>query len=128
MLAVNTPTVAGLGSRRRTIRIAASHLKAFVSAQLLPVQVVDIGAGGFSATTPRPFDIDSIHVVRFTLGRISVNTKGRVLHCRAADPPGETEAYVTGFGFVGRPRPDGATIDDLIDAITTSVVAFRISR
>lgn len=128
MIEVRAPSVSGLGSRRRTIRIAASHVRAFVSARLLPVEVVDISAGGFSSVSSLQFDIDSVHVVRFTLGRISVNARGRVLHCRPVDPPGEIQAYVTGFAFVGRARPDGSTIDDLIDAITTSAVSFRISR
>jgi hypothetical protein len=128
MIEIKAPSVSGLSSRRRTIRVAASHLKAFATATLLPVQVLDISAGGFSATTPISFDVNAEHVVRFALGRVVVNTRGRVLHCRRTEPAVEPNLYVTGFAFVGRPRPDGSTIDELLDAITTSAVSFRFSR
>jgi hypothetical protein len=118
---------AQMGSRRRTIRVAASHIKAFATAQLLPVRVEDLSDGGFSAISPISFETNSVHVVRLTLGRVSVTTRGRVLHCRRTENNDGGEGYVTGFAFVGHPRPDSSTLDELLDAITTSAVSFDFS-
>jgi len=115
---------ATVGSRRRMIRVAASHVKAFATAKLVPVQIEDLSNGGFAAVASVPFEVGSVTVVRFTLGRISVNTRAEARQCRPVDPDGDQSRYMTRFAFVGTPRPDGSTIDELLGAITTSTVSL----
>lgn len=117
------PTVT-MGSRRRTIRVAASHVKAFATAKMVPVVVEDLSTGGFAAVAPMAFDVGSVHVVRFTLGRIAVTLRAEVLNCRPVETDTEQRRSLVRFAFVGMSRPDGSTIDELLGAITTSTVSL----
>lgn len=121
---VISPAIA-IGSRRRTIRLAASHVKAFATAKMVPIQIEDLSNGGFSAISSQPFEQGSVHVMRFTLGRIAVNTRGEARQCRPIDSGSEQPRFRTRFVFVGQARPDGSTIDELIGAITTSTVSLQ---
>ena len=66
----------------------------------LPMAITEVARGGVQVETPFPFQIDSIHELRLTLGNQPVVIKGRVIHCSVVDVEQESVRYRTGFEFV----------------------------
>ena len=66
----------------------------------LPMAITEIAQGGVQVETPFPFQIDSLHELRLTLGGQPIVVKGRVTHCSVVDVEQESVRYRTGFEFV----------------------------
>ena len=79
----------------------------------LPMAITEIAQGGVQVETPFPFQIDSLHELRLTLGRQPIVVKGRVIHCSVVDIEQESVRYRTGFEFV-----------DVKDRLSEVIAAF----
>ena len=88
--------------RRRHPRVAILEQVhgQFVSLDV-PVQTLDMGAGGFAIASPVAFPLDEVH--EFLLTRddgVSQLVTARVAHCAPAETGDDARRYVTGFEFV----------------------------
>lgn len=87
----------------------------------LPMAITEIASGGVQVETPFPFQIDSLHELRLTLGSQPVVVKGRVIHCTVVDVEQESVRYRTGFEFVDLP----ARLSEVIAAFVERTRDYR---
>lgn len=105
--------------RRRQPRIEIlGRLAGEILPTAAPVDVRDVGLGGFSIATSSPMEPGSLHDFRLTLNEwSSVELRARVVHCRYE----RAGRYVSGLEFVARPgEPSPAA--ELIDRLTSNLV------
>jgi len=82
-----------------------------------PMTIREISHGGVQVETSVPFQVDSLHELRLSLGDRSVVLKGRVAHCRISDVDQELVTYRSGFEFIEPSNYVSTAIDEFIDAI-----------
>ena len=82
-----------------------------------PIAIREISRTGAQVETAFPFQLDSLHDFRLTLGDWSVVVKARVVHCSISDVDQETVIYRSGVEFIEPPERVHSAISDFIDAI-----------
>jgi hypothetical protein len=82
-----------------------------------PMAIKEISRGGAQVETRFPFQLDSLHEFRLTLGDRSVIVKGRVVHCSISDVDQEIVTYRSGLEFVEPADRVYSVIAGFIDAI-----------
>ena len=82
-----------------------------------PMAIKEISRGGAQIETGFPFQLDSLHDFRLTLGDRSVVVKGRVVHCSISDVDQELVIYRTGVEFIEPTERVYGAITDFIDAV-----------
>jgi hypothetical protein len=82
-----------------------------------PMAVKELGRGGAQVETRFPFQLDSLHDFRLTLGDRSVIVKGRVVHCSISDVDQEVVTYRSGIEFIEPSDRVYSVIAEFIDAI-----------
>jgi hypothetical protein len=85
-----------------------------------PMTILDISLGGAQVETPFPFQLDSLHDFRLSLGDRSVVVKGRIAHCHVGELHGGV-LYRTGVEFI-EPSEHAST------AIAAFVEALKLGR
>ena len=86
-----------------------------------PMAIKEISRAGAQIETRFPFQLDSLHDFRLTLGDRSVIVKGRVAHCTISDVEHELVIYRSGIEFI---EPS----DRVADAISDFVNALKSGR
>ena len=84
-----------------------------------PMAIKEISRGGVQVETGYPFQLDSLHDFRLTLGDRSVIVKGRVVHCSISDVDQELVTYRSGIEFIELSERVFVVIADFIDAVKT---------
>jgi hypothetical protein len=84
-----------------------------------PIAIKEISRGGAQVETGFPFQVDSLHEFRLTLGERSVVVKGRVAHCKITDVEQELVLYRSGIEFIEPSEHVAAVIADFLNAIQT---------
>ena len=84
---------------------------------LQPMAIREIGCGGAQIETGFPFQLDSLHDFRLTLGDRSLVIKGRVVHCSIIDVAQEQVLYRAGIQFIEPSERVLAAIAEFIDAV-----------
>ena len=82
-----------------------------------PMAIKEISHGGVQIETGVPWQLDSLHDFRLTLGDRSVIVKGRVVHCSISDVDQDVVVYRSGVEFVEPSERIEEVIDDFIQAI-----------
>jgi len=82
-----------------------------------PMAIKELSRGGAQVETAYPFQLDSLHDFRLTLGDRSIVVKGRVAHCSITDVDQEVVIYRTGIEFIEPSERVFSVISDFIDAI-----------
>ena len=82
-----------------------------------PMAIKEISVGGAQVETGYPFQLDSLHDFRLTLGDRSVVVKGRVAHCSISDVDQELITYRSGIEFIEPSERVFSVIADFVDAI-----------
>jgi PilZ domain len=82
-----------------------------------PMAIKEISRGGAQIETGFPFQLDSLHDFRLTLGDRSVVVKGRVVHCSISDVDQELVIYRSGVEFIEPTERVYGAITDFIDAV-----------
>src|SRR5580765_636740 len=85
---------------------------------LQPMAIKEISRGGAQIETGFPFQLDSLHDFRLTLGDRSLVVKARVVHCSIIDVEQEQVLYRAGIEFVEPSNRISSAISDFIDAVT----------
>lgn len=85
------------------------------------MDVVEMSSAGLQVVTEFPFQLDSLHQIRLTLGSRTLVVKGRITHCRIADVDQESVRYRSGIEYADLPG-------DIRTAITEFVEALRDQR
>lgn len=86
----------------------------------VPLTMVDLSQGGFSARSHTAFPPGAHHHFRFTTPRRdAITIEATAVHCRLAQPDADGHVgYVTGFEFVSNTRTDEA-VTVLLDAVSS---------
>jgi hypothetical protein len=84
-----------------------------------PISIKEISRGGAQVETGFPFQLDSLHEFRLTLGDRSLVVKGRVVHCSITDVGQEQVLYLSGIEFIEPSDRISGAISDFIDAVET---------
>ena len=84
---------------------------------LQPMAIKEISRGGAQIETGFPFQLDSLHDFRLTLGDRSLVIKGRVVHCSIIDVAQEQVLYRAGIQFIEPSERVLAAIAEFIDAV-----------
>ena len=84
---------------------------------LQPMAIKEISCGGAQIETGFPFQLDSLHDFRLTLGDRSLVVKGRVFHCSIIDVAQEQVLYRAGIQFIEPSERVLAAIAEFIDAV-----------
>jgi hypothetical protein len=110
-------------SRRRDLRIETpKSLTLAIAGSLVRVSVKDISLRGLCLSAGVPFALGSIHPLTLTLGRMTVNRRGRTIHCHRHP----TEGWIVGIEFLDDPaRPGDSAVDDLVQEVAAGDVAFK---
>ena len=82
-----------------------------------PMAIKEISRGGAQIETGFPFQLDSLHDFRLTLGDRSLVVKGRVVHCSIIDVAQEQVLYRAGIQFIEPSERVLAAITEFIDAV-----------
>ena len=82
-----------------------------------PMVIKEISVGGVQVETGYPFQLDSLHDFRLSLGDGSVVVKGRVVHCSISDVDQELITYRSGIEFIEPSERVFSVIADFVDAI-----------
>jgi hypothetical protein len=82
-----------------------------------PMAIKEISRGGAQIETAFPFQLDSLHDFRLTLGDRSVIVKGRVVHCSISDVDQELVIYRSGVEFIEPSDRVKGAITEFIDAV-----------
>ena len=82
-----------------------------------PMAIKEISVGGLQVETGYPFQLDSLHDFRLSLGDRSVVVKGRVAHCSISDVDQELIIYRSGIEFIEPSERVFSVIADFVDAI-----------
>ncbi len=69
----------------------------------LPLELIQISAGGALVETDRPLRLESLHELRLALEGAVLVVRGRVVHSRVADLLGDGLTYESGLEFVDPP-------------------------
>jgi hypothetical protein len=112
-----SPAASPLDRRRQPRIEILGRLAGEILPTAAPVEVRDVGLGGFSIVTSSPLEPGSFHDFRLTPSEwSSVELRARVVHCRPESPG----RYVSGLEFVARAdEPSPAT--ELIDRLTSDL-------
>jgi len=115
----------GQDERRRAPRVEIlGNVQGEILPLAAPVDVREVGLGGFSVLTSEPLEPGAEHDFRLTVNDWStVELRARVVHCRANAGGSAGQAFVSGLEFVGRGPGDQSPAAELIDRIT-SVLSF----
>lgn len=110
-------------NRRRDVRVETPKaLTLAIAGSLVRVSVKDISLRGLCLSAYMPFALGSIHPLTFTLGGMSVNRRGRTIHCHRHPSGG----WIIGLEFLDDPtRPGDSSIDDLVHEVAAGDVTFR---
>lgn len=84
---------------------------------LQPMAIREISPGGAQIETSFPFQLDSLHDFRLTLGDRSLVVKGCVVHCSIIDVAQEQVLYRAGIQFIEPSERVAAAISDFINAV-----------
>ena len=84
---------------------------------LQPMVIKEISRGGAQIETGFPFQLDSLHDFRLTLGDRSLVVKGRVVHCSIIDVAQEQVRYRTGVQFIEPSERVVTAVTEFIDAV-----------
>ena len=84
---------------------------------LQPMAIKEISRGGAQIETGFPFQLDSLHDFRLTLGDRSLVVKGRVVHCSIIDVAQEQVRYRTGVQFIEPSERVVTAVTEFIDAV-----------
>ena len=84
-----------------------------------PMAIKEISRGGAQVETGFPFQVDSLHEFRLSLGDRSVVVKGRVAHCSITDVEHELVLYLSGIEFIEPSERVAAVISEFLEAIQT---------
>ena len=79
--------------------------------------IKEISRGGAQIETGFPFQLDSLHDFRLTLGDRSLVVKGRVVHCSIIDVAQEQVRYRTGVQFIEPSERVVTAVTEFIDAV-----------
>jgi hypothetical protein len=112
----------GVSESRRAPRIELmERVHGHLTSLDFKVQVVEISLGGLSVDAPLRFPTGAIHEFRLTLGDGSkVMVRGRVAHSAPrTDETTGAQSFVTGFEFLEEQPQNSASIEDLVDKVTT---------
>jgi hypothetical protein len=82
-----------------------------------PMAIKELSRGGAQVETAYPFQLDSLHDFRLTLGDRSIVVKGRVAHCSISDVDQEIVLYRSGIEFIEPAPRVCSVVGDFIDAI-----------
>ena len=82
-----------------------------------PMAIKEISRGGAQIETGFPFQLDSLHDFRLTLGDRSLIVKGRVVHCSIVDVAQEQVLYRAGVQFIEPSERVLAAVAEFIDAV-----------
>jgi len=82
-----------------------------------PMAIKELSRGGAQVETAYPFQLDSLHDFRLTLGERSIVVKGRVAHCSISDVDQEIVIYRSGIEFIEPSKRVFSVIAEFIDAI-----------
>jgi hypothetical protein len=82
-----------------------------------PMAIKELSRGGAQVETAYPFQLDSLHDFRLTLGDRSIVVKGRIAHCSISDVDQEIVIYRSGIEFIEPTNRVFSVIADFIDAI-----------
>ena len=85
-----------------------------------PVEIRDLGTGGFTMVTRSPFPIDSVHDFRLVCGPESVVMRGRLVHRRVV-LEGDTTVYVSGIQFIDLSPEATAWLQAFMETLTVGV-------
>ena len=90
-----------------------------------PVELRDVGPGGFLVWSRVPIALQSVQQVQFITGDGWTSTlTARAVHARRVGARGQTPLHAIGFAFVFAPgEPTEAAVSRLIDKIT-AVLSF----
>ena len=110
------------GRTRRDVRIrAAEGVRVAFLDRNIDAPVLDVSTRGFAAICPVTLDTSRrSEAVRLTYGAVEVWAQVRPVH-RRRDSTGE---WVVGFEVVGVEHAAGATMADVIDLMTASMISF----
>ena len=81
--------------------------------------IKEISRGGAQIETGFPFQLDSLHDFRLTLGDRFVVVKGRVVHCSISDVDEELVIYRSGVEFIEPSDRVCGAITEFINAMIT---------
>ena len=84
---------------------------------LQPMAIKEISRGGAQIETGFPFQLDSLHDFRLTLGDRALVVKGRVVHCSIIDVAQEQVRYRTGVQFIEPSERVLAAIAEFMEAV-----------
>ncbi len=84
---------------------------------LQPMAIKEISRGGAQIEASFPFQLDSLHDFRLTLGDRSLVVKGRVVHCSIIDVAQEQVLYRAGIQFIEPSERVTTAIADFINAV-----------
>jgi hypothetical protein len=96
----------------RPVRVSAAGVED-------PMDLLEIGLGGFSILCPRPFDVGAVLAFSFDVVtlRNPVVCEGRVIHCRMQRGP-EPRQYIIGWRFVAPAPEETPEYHALFEAVT----------
>lgn len=110
--------------RRRSPRIEAlGRISVAVQGGTVPVELYDIGAGGFSLVTDVPLEVNSVHrfVFRVVSSAQEVKASARVRYCRQFTGPERSVQFLSGLSFANLDAAGRAAVDRLIDSLTSTL-------
>ena len=91
-------------------------LKAEVATHQL-MEIVEISPTGLQVATPFPFQLDSLHEIRLSLGARTVVIKGRITHCHITDVDQESVRYRSGIQCTELPDYVQETIVEFVKTV-----------
>jgi hypothetical protein len=83
------------------------------------VTIRDISVGGLALVSSLPLRRDAVHEMQLTLGKLAVTVQAKAVHCRRQNDG----RWLLGIAFQPS-RQKGPTIEQLIDAVTTTTISF----
>jgi hypothetical protein len=81
------------------------------------MDIVEISPTGLQVVTAFPFQLDSLHEIRLTLGLRTIVVRGRITHCHIADLDQESVRYRSGIECTELPEQIRTAIVEFIDAL-----------
>ena len=111
-------------SRRSSARIVPpKNLQVSVAGSARRYLVGDISLGGLSLVSNAPLPVGSVHDITLTHGDMVIHQRIKAVHSRQV-PTG----WLVGCAFVGVPRERGASIENLMDEITGTMITFPLGE
>ncbi len=81
------------------------------------MEVVEVSPAGLQVVTPFPFQIDSLHDIRLSLGLHTLVVKGRITHCQIADVDQESVRYRSGIECTEIPDHVRTAMVEFVEAV-----------